>query len=131
MKKIILQILSGMLDKNNNSLDNYDIPIDNLNYIEDKEIIKEEYKFTLTRMLTFEKFIKEKLIFIFVSAIITICAFFINLFIQNPNTQILDFMIYVLLGLIISFCIVFWVTYNIMKDLKTRKLKLIELFQKK
>ncbi len=119
-----------MLDKNNNLLDNYDIPIDNLNYIKDKEIIKEEYKFTLTRMLTFEKFIKEKLIFIFVSAIITTCAFFINLFIQNPNTQILDFMIYVLLGLIISFCIVFWATYNIMKDLKTRKLKLIELFQK-
>jgi len=111
-------------------MDNYDISIKKLESIKDKEILKEEYKYTLTRMLNFEKFMKEKIILLLISSIVTVIAFGIGKTIEKSTTTVyLDFMLYGLIGLMVGFGCFFFITHNINTDLKTRKEKLIDLLE--
>ena len=109
-------------------IDNYDIPIKELDSIKNKEILKEEYKHTLTRMLNFEKFLKEKIMLLLISSIVTVIAFGIGKTIEKANPTIyLDFMLYGLIGLTVGFGCLCFVTHNVNNDLKTRKEKPIKL----
>ena len=111
-------------------IDNYDISIKKLEFIQNKEILKEEYKHTLTRMLNFEKFMKEKIMLLFISSMVAVIIFGIGKTLEKASTIIyLDLMLYGLIGLIVGFGCLFFVTHNVNSDLKNRKEKLIELLE--
>jgi len=115
-------------------IDNYDISIEYLENIENKEILKEEYKHTLSRMLNFEKFIKEKVLLFFISSIGAIIVFGFTKITKTKDvaemSQYLDLIFYGLVGLLIGISFLLLLTNKINKDLKKRKEKIINLLNK-
>jgi hypothetical protein len=111
------------------SIDNYDISIEKLDKIQDKTILKEEYKHTLSRMLNFEKFMKEKILLLSISSVGVILAFGLNKIIETEDTKYFDLILYGLSGLLLSLMFFLIITNKINTDLKSRKDKIINLLQ--
>ncbi len=115
-------------------IDNYDISMKFLEDIKDEEILKEEYKHTLSRMLNFEKFMKEKVLLFFISSIGAIIAFGFTKITKTKDIvevfQYLDLILYGLVGLLIGISFLLLLTNKINKDLKKRKEKIINLLNK-